>query len=80
MKKTIDNFTNEKENPLLRKVDCVVVAIMSHGEEGPTKESSEIITSDGKQLAVAWILEQFSNLNCPALINKPKILLFQICR
>lgn len=29
---------------------------------------------------VSWILEQFNNINCPALINKPKIFIFQICR
>lgn len=80
MKQTIDHFTDEKRNPMLRLVDCAVIAVMSHGEEGHTKESSQIITSDVKHLEVAWILEQFNNRNCPALINKPKIFIFQICR
>lgn len=80
MKRTIENFTSEEKNPRLRQVDCVVVSVMSHGEEGHTKESSQIVSHDAKLLDVSWILEQFSNLYCPALINKPKIFLFQICR
>lgn len=80
MKQTIDHFVDDRKNAMLRRTDCVVVAVMSHGEEGSTKESSQIVTSDIKYLSVAWILEQFNSRNCPALINKPKIFIFQICR
>lgn len=80
MKMIISNFTNKKSNPYLHKTDCIVVSIMSHGEEGDTQESSQIITADARKIQVSWILEQFNNVNCPALINKPKIFIFQICR
>lgn len=49
-KQTIRKLT--ENDARLRNIDCCIVAIMSHGEEGDTKESSHIITSDNKSLEV----------------------------
>lgn len=80
MRRTIQDFSRATTNPVIKKADCLVIAIMSHGEEGETKESSQVVTSDGRYLPVSWILEQFNNINCPEFQNKPKIFIFQICR
>ncbi|GLV44507.1 Death regulator Nedd2-like caspase [Carabus blaptoides fortunei] len=80
MKRTIKDFSSASTNPVIKRADCLVIAIMSHGEEGDTKESSQVVASDGKHLPVSWILDQFNNFNCPEFQNKPKIFIFQICR
>lgn len=80
MTQTIKKFADVNHNPSLKQADCLVVTIMSHGEEGETKDSSYVVTSDNTHLGVSWIIDQFTNENCPAFHMKPKIFIFQICR
>lgn len=50
MKDTVIKFVSDENK--LRNADCAVIAVMSHGEEGETKDSSVIITSDGQRVEV----------------------------
>lgn len=64
----------------LKEMDCIVVAVMSHGKSGPAKENTLIVTSDLQYISTSWIIDQFDHDNCKALIGKPKIFIFQMCR
>lgn len=77
MEKIIVNYKNTKS---LSKCDINVVVVMSHGSGNAGKDSTKIVTSDGKFMQTSWILEQFTHNNCPALSGKPKIFIFQCCR
>jgi hypothetical protein len=76
MKREIHAFAQRGEHS---QYDSCVVAVMSHGTAGSTKEKS-IIAADGQYLEIGWILEQFSNEKAPSLRRKPKIFFFQTCR
>lgn len=80
MTATIKNFRDGTYNKDLKQVDCLVVAIMSHGKEGYDKENSYVVTTDNKVISISWILDQFDNSKCPEMRNKPKIFFLQICR
>ncbi|KAJ3643995.1 hypothetical protein Zmor_026672 [Zophobas morio] len=58
--------------------DVGIVIIMSHGEKVDNK--TVIIGSDGKGVEEEWIIRQFNNQTCALFRNKPKILIFNICR
>lgn len=64
----------------LNKADCVVVIFMSHGGEGESEEDTEIMGTDGLGLKTKEIVGYFYNDFCPAMIDKPKLFLFQSCR
>jgi hypothetical protein len=86
MKRKIREFAQRREHS---RYDSCVVAIMSHGkgrkneshgkgrkfEQNPT-----IISADGQDLEIEWILEQFNNKNAQSLARIPKIFFFQTCR
>ncbi|KAH9383233.1 hypothetical protein HPB48_024312 [Haemaphysalis longicornis] len=58
-----------------RFADCLVVILMSHGEE------RFIYGSDGEKLHLRNdVYRTFNNEECPALKKKPKIFLVQACR
>lgn len=44
------------ENDNLMHFDCLVVAVMSHGTEGSTKENTKIVTSDAQYLSVSFFI------------------------
>lgn len=77
MEKIIMNYKNESS---LKQVDINIVVIMSHGTGKERHDSTEVVGIDDKLLPTTWILEQFTNDNCPHLSNKPKIFIFQCCR
>ncbi|XP_055590348.1 caspase-like [Uranotaenia lowii] len=54
--------------------DCLVVAILTHGEEG------EIVHAYDCQYEISSIWTQFTGDRCPTLISKPKIFFIQACR
>lgn len=58
--------------------DVGIVIIMSHGEKVDNK--TVIIGSDGNCLEEEWIIEQFNNQTCLLFKNRPKILIFNVCR
>jgi len=57
-----------------RRGQMAVVVVLSHGERGC------VYGTDGGRCQIDWILEQFNNDKCPALIGKPKFFIFQACR
>lgn len=63
----------------LNLYDMAFFVFMSHGKENVYKQS-ELKGIDGECVEECWIESQFSNKNCPALLNKPKIFIFQMCR
>ncbi|CAG7826807.1 unnamed protein product [Allacma fusca] len=54
--------------------DCLVVAIMTHGEK------NHIYVKDGTLIPVNLIWEEFEADKCPTLAGKPKIFIIQACR
>ncbi|XP_077511090.1 caspase-14-like isoform X3 [Amblyomma americanum] len=59
----------------LQNVDCMVVGLMSHGEEGIIHD----INCDDV-LLYEEVFQLFNNENCPALQGKPKLFFVQACR
>ncbi|XP_047487957.1 uncharacterized protein LOC125038516 isoform X2 [Penaeus chinensis] len=55
-------------------VDSLVVVFMSHGV------GDAMLTSDEELIQDAEVIEFFDHINCPALIGKPKLFIFQHCR
>lgn len=76
MKKLI---TNHRKQSSLSKYDISIVVIMGHGS-GSSNGASVISGVDGVTVPIAWIIDEFSKSNCPALNGKPKIFIFQCCR
>ncbi|CAL4169370.1 unnamed protein product, partial [Meganyctiphanes norvegica] len=70
--KALYAFTRDPE---LQEVDSCIVIIMSHGCDGRS-----FYTSDNHYLPINDVLEKFNNSQCPALMGKPKIFIFQFCR
>lgn len=77
MEKIITNYTKDGS---LKQVDINILVVMSHGRGMERHDSTEVVGIDDKFLATTWILEQFTNEQCPYLMNKPKIFIFQCCR
>lgn len=76
-----DAITDFSKHPKLKDTDSVVVVIMSHGKLGVVlgvNNQSEVSVDDGFYLDN--IYRYLGSKNCPALLNKPKIILIQACR
>lgn len=54
--------------------DMCIVCILSHGYSGV------VISTDGKEISTHWIEKCFNNKECPSLIGKPKLFIYQACR
>jgi hypothetical protein len=52
--------------------DCLVVGIMTHGER------NTVYMTDGAQIPVNLIWENFEAHKCPSLAGKPKIFIVQV--
>lgn len=64
------------KDPILDKVDCMVLAVLSHGTA-----DNVICGADGKMINVMdEICPIFSPLRCPYLSGKPKMYIFNACR
>lgn len=74
--KTVVKKFSEKEHEIAP--DIGILIIMSHGEKIDNK--TVIVGSDGHGLEEEWIMTQFNNQSCTVFRNKPKILIFNICR
>lgn len=75
MDKLIDQLITSYE---LRKTDCLLFAILSHGHVDEGMETVEF--RDGSFERTENIYNRFNNVNCDSLIGKPKIFLFPFCR
>ncbi|XP_022062834.2 caspase a-like [Acanthochromis polyacanthus] len=75
-----DALIQFSRHPKLRETDSVVVVIMSHGKLGAVlgvncedEMSADIFPIDN-------IYQHLGSEKCPALLNKPKIIIIQACR
>lgn len=74
------------KDPRLKETDSVVVVIMSHGNLGTVcgvdyKKCSELLSDEEKGLfSINDMYRLLGPEKCPALINKPKIIIIQACR
>ena len=55
-------------------LDTMLLAIITHGEE------DKLYGVDKKSLCPQEIIDKYTGKNCPTLIGKPKIILYQPCR
>ena len=81
--KTYQNLSRDKMAKKLQKVakrtdlsqyDCLVVCLMSHGEQGA------VCGTDGRTLEINEIQSYFYASNCPSLAGKPKMFIIQACQ
>ncbi len=78
----VNNFSKHHEH---RDSDSTFVVIMSHGKRIENKDAILGVHYHERKKPndVYFVDETFSHLNsvnCPALINKPKVILIQACR
>lgn len=66
------------ESDYLKGVDSFVMCVQTHGTIDFNKTLMEF--SDGATWGVEEVIELFSNKNCEALANKPKVFFFPFCR
>ena len=57
------------------KYDCLMVAILTHGDYGDV-----LYGTTGEGIMIQEVIETFSGTRCPSLIAKPKIFIIQACR
>lgn len=62
------------QHELLKTVDCLAVALLTHGTE------DTLYGTDGKYINVSDVFESFTAINCPALHHKPKFFIINACR
>ncbi|XP_068440725.1 caspase a-like [Clinocottus analis] len=81
--KAIDEAVIEfSKHPKLKETDSVLVVIMSHGKLGAVLGVDWKMDADGKpdEFPINNIYKHLGPHECPALLNKPKILMIQACR
>lgn len=71
MRKTLKSLA-DRDHSL---ADCLVVAILSHGEEGGMIHGKDDVLVNIKELT-----NLFSGQECPSLAGKPKLFFIQACR
>lgn len=76
-----DAVIDFSKHPKLKDTDSVVVVIMSHGKLGAVMGvNSQSEVSEDDDFPLDNIYKHLGPKNCPALLNKPKIILIQACR
>lgn len=76
-----DAVVDFSKHPKLNDTDSVLVVIMSHGKLGVVVgvgTQSEPFEED--HFSLDKIYEHLGPKGCPALLNKPKIIIIQACR
>ncbi|KAL8564477.1 hypothetical protein ACOMHN_017619 [Nucella lapillus] len=72
------------QNPILAEVDSCIIVVMSHGSSDDvifgTDGRVERHPQRGTYITIHQINNLFSNLACPNMSNKPKLLFIQACR
>jgi caspase Dronc len=66
------------ESDYLKNIDSFIMCVQTHGTIDFNKTLMEF--SDGATWGVEEVIELFSNKNCEALANKPKVFFFPFCR
>ncbi|XP_071547584.1 uncharacterized protein [Panulirus ornatus] len=72
---TVQALQRFRDDEIHKRVDSLVVIFMSHGCDKDT-----FCTTDGKTMSYEEVCSMFNNVNCPALLGKPKLFIFQFCR
>lgn len=72
------------KHPKLKDTDSVLVVIMSHGKLGTILGVNSKIGTGGNEepdeFPINNIYKHLGSEKCPALLNKPKIIIIQACR
>lgn len=69
------------KHPKLKETDSVLVVIMSHGKLGAVLGvNCTNATSGDDEFPIDNIYKHLGSEKCPALLNKPKIIIIQACR
>ncbi|XP_022917955.1 caspase-6-like isoform X2 [Onthophagus taurus] len=77
-KELTESIQNFVTNPILKSANVCFLFIMSHGLEMHNESYVECV--NGVSVSTTWIENQFYRDNCPYMQNKPKIIVYQICR
>lgn len=76
-----DAVIDFSKRPKLKDTDSVVVVIMSHGRMGVVAGvSTRSKTFEDDHFSLDKIYRLLGPEDCPALLNKPKIIIIQACR
>jgi hypothetical protein len=67
-------FLDLSKNPDLKDHNALAVIILSHGK------TDAIYGSDGNTIEIESVLENFNNINCLSMIDKPKMFFISACR
>ncbi|KAM6987502.1 caspase-1-like [Tautogolabrus adspersus] len=68
------------KHPKLKGTDSVLVVIMSHGKLGAVLGVDWKDETTGDEFPINNIYTHLGSEKCPALLNKPKIIIIQACR
>nr|WJN24709.1 caspase 1 [Lateolabrax maculatus] len=69
------------KHPKLKETDSVMVVIMSHGKLGAVLGVNWTNETSGRdEFPIDNIYKHLGSEKCPALLNKPKIIIIQACR
>lgn len=75
MENIVKKFASDNINS---QYDICLVIILSHGNE--QKNDTIIYGIDENYIFSSFVIKQFSNEYCKSWRDKPKILMFQVCR
>ena len=67
------------QDPRLYGTDSVFVVLMSHGNLGVVK-GVHWTPGNKDELQIEQLYQHLNTKNCPALLNKPKVIIIQACR
>ena len=67
------------QDPRLYGTDSVFVCVMSHGKLGAIK-GIHWTPENNDVFPIEQLYTHLNTQNCPALLNKPKVIIIQACR
>ncbi|KAI4461926.1 caspase [Holotrichia oblita] len=73
-----NDIINFSKSNVLKTVDIMFLIIMSHGSAYVNE--SQVKCVDEEFVRTSWIESQFLGDACPNMQNKPKVIVYQICR
>ncbi|OPL33846.1 hypothetical protein AM593_03819, partial [Mytilus galloprovincialis] len=71
--KDLEEKFQENDKEELQKTDCLIVAVLSHGDE-------DSVYMTDTPVKIKAVMDSFNAQNCPELIQQPKIFIFQCSR
>ena len=64
-------FTVKEDKKTLKKTGCLVVVILTHGNQ-------DGVFATDRLMKIKTLMDHFSAENCPELMLKPKVFIFQV--